>query len=126
MLADPKVKFVVFGEALSRYHVTEDSITSHTDRRLRCGQIIAERHAKALKNYPGSMNLSLAFRISAIFNEAQVAYLAKGKFWRAAWVMARLPFALLKSIIVVAAGSEARRQNFLQAVSGGSDGGAGR
>jgi teichuronic acid biosynthesis glycosyltransferase TuaG len=126
MLAPPATRFVVFDEALSRYHVTKGNITSHTGRRLLCGQVIAERHANALKNYPGSMTLSLAFRIVAIFNEARVAYLAKGDIWRAVWVAGCMPFAVVTSLIKIAAGSIERRKNYLQAAGGGSDGSAGR
>lgn len=115
MLADPAVGFVVFEEALSRYHVTEGNITSHTARRLACGQIIAERHAAALKQYPGSMLFSLAFRVAAIFNEARAAYMSRGRYGLAIWTMARMPFALVKSMSVVLFGRNIhRRRDFLQ------------
>ncbi|MBT3553122.1 MAG: glycosyltransferase family 2 protein [Rhodospirillaceae bacterium] len=115
MLADPANRFVVFDEALSRYHVTEGNITSHTARRLACGQIIAERHAAALKHYPGSMLFSLAFRNAAIFNEARAVYMSRCRYGLAIWTMARMPFALLKSLSVVLLGRNIHpRRDYLQ------------
>jgi glycosyltransferase involved in cell wall biosynthesis len=120
MLADPAANFVVFGEVLSRYHVTAGSITSNTEQRLQCGQNIAERHARALGNYPGSMLASLAYRIAAIHYEAVKANLSNGRIGGAVLAALRFLYCLPKSIWVVLANRQTDRRNYFSAGGGPS------
>mgnify|MGYP002632345418 CR=1 FL=1 len=66
MLKDPAVKYEVFDDALSRYHITAGSIMSHVEHRRRCCIDIALRYAPDLRCHPGSALASLWFRILAI------------------------------------------------------------
>jgi len=70
ILAIDGATFTVFPEALTRYHVTDGSITSFTARRTACSLRIARRHA------PGF--LDLWFRILVIHYEALRAYTSGG------------------------------------------------
>jgi teichuronic acid biosynthesis glycosyltransferase TuaG len=54
--------FRVEPDALTRYHITPGSITSHTDRRLECSRLIARRHAPGWADH--------RYRIIAIHYEA--------------------------------------------------------
>lgn len=77
MLKDPAVKYEVFGDALSRYHITPGSIMSHVERRRRCCIDIALRYTPDLRRHPGSALASLWFRILAIHKEAMDAHVAR-------------------------------------------------
>ncbi len=70
VLKRPNMVFQVTPAALTRYHVTPGSITSHTKRRLDCGMTVATRHAPSMAD--------LRYRITAIHYEAMRAALARG------------------------------------------------
>ena len=91
LLEPPGTPFHVFGEALSRYHVTPGSIMTHTERRLGCCLDIARRYYPALRRRPGWPLASLWFRIAAVHYEAFAAYRACGRWGAALWTLARLP-----------------------------------
>ena len=73
LLADPQMKFTLFGEALARYHHSGGSIMTHTDRRLACCKIIALRYLRALKDRGHPVYQSLWRRIFNIYAEAALA-----------------------------------------------------
>lgn len=81
--------FLVGAQALTRYHVTAGSITTHTRRRLDCGLRIARRHAPS--------GADLRYRILAIHYEAVRAALAQGRWLAALGYLAELPLRLLTS-----------------------------
>ena len=83
ILQDRNHRFEVFGEALTRYHVTDDSITTNTRRRVRCGLEIALRFAPALKGRPGGIYRNLWIRIAILHVEAYRAYRDRGRTIRA-------------------------------------------
>ncbi|MBO6948169.1 MAG: glycosyltransferase family 2 protein [Rhodospirillales bacterium] len=70
LLADPSTKFTLFGEALARYHHTEGSIMSHTDRRIACCREIALRYLPALKARGGFALPKLWRRLAIVHGEA--------------------------------------------------------
>ena len=74
MLREPGAEFLVFDQALSRYHITPGGIMSHTARRLACCLEIAGRYAPDLKARPGSALGGLWFRVLAVHHEAVRAY----------------------------------------------------
>jgi glycosyltransferase involved in cell wall biosynthesis len=76
ILQDRKLAFEVFDEALTRYHVTEGSITAHTERRIRCCLAIALRFVPALSS---GKYASLWMRTLAIHLEAYRAYRARNQ-----------------------------------------------
>ncbi len=95
MLKEPGARFEVFGEKLSRYHITSGSIMSHIERRRLCCMEIARRYAPALRRHPGSPLASLWFRIAAIHYEAFTAHRTKGDRLAALRVVLLFPAALL-------------------------------
>ena len=76
ILQDRSVAFEVFDDALTRYHVTEGSITAHTERRIQCCLKIALRFAPTL---PRSRYAGLWIRTLAIYLEAMRAYRTRGQ-----------------------------------------------
>jgi len=106
MLAAPESRFRLFGEALTRYHVTPGSITSHTERRLDCTLEIADRHVADIGKRGGSKIASLWFRVAAVHYEAIMAYRSLDNMARASLVLARLPGKLMRATLdaVIGAG----------------------
>lgn len=70
VLGNPNTRWAILPVALTRYHVTPGSITSHVARRLECTMTVALRHARRLP--------SLWFRVVAIHKEAFDAYRQRG------------------------------------------------
>lgn len=103
LLADPNARFILFGEALARYHHTEGSIMSHTDRRIACCREIALRYLPALKARGGFALPKLWRRLAIVHGEA--AHAQPDRKW---------------SFVFGAAGALAR--DTLNALSGGAGG----
>ncbi len=95
MLRGIGAPFLVFDDALMRYHVSPGSIMSHTERRIRCGHAIAVRYFPDLKTRPGAALISLWFRIAALHMEAFNAYMARGALLRSIACVGALPVRLL-------------------------------
>ncbi|MEX0694510.1 MAG: glycosyltransferase family A protein [Rhodospirillales bacterium] len=70
LLADPGTRFTLFGEALARYHHSEGSIMTHTERRIACCTTIALRYAPVLKARQQPVYRSVLRRIANIHMEA--------------------------------------------------------
>ena len=51
LLSQPGTKFYVFDEALTRYYISPESITSQTRQRLINTLDIADRHARTLRSH---------------------------------------------------------------------------
>lgn len=69
LLADPNARFTLFGEALARYHHSEGSIMTHTERRIACCTTIALRYAPALKARQQPVYRYMFRRIANIYME---------------------------------------------------------
>jgi glycosyltransferase involved in cell wall biosynthesis len=95
MLADPGARFLVFDEALSRYHRTPGSVMSHIDRRRRCCMAIARRHVFDLRRHPGLPLASLWFRTVAVHKEAFDAHRARNDMIAAMRTLLALPANLI-------------------------------
>ncbi len=104
MLKKPGARFEVFGDRLSRYHITSGSIMSHIDRRRRCCMEIARRYAPELKRHPGSALASLWFRTAAVHYEAFTAHRAKGDRIAALGTVLLFPASLLTATLSCLAG----------------------
>jgi teichuronic acid biosynthesis glycosyltransferase TuaG len=96
MTRDPTATFLVFGEPLLRYHISEDGIMGHTARRLKCCLIIARRYMPDLKRRSGSGLSSVWFRITALHLEAIRAFSRKGLVMQLLMTALALPFSLIK------------------------------
>ena len=114
LLREPGTSFLVFGEALSRYHVTPGSIMSHTGRRLKCCLDIAGRYFPALRNRPrhrpGGALVSLWYRIIAVHGEAARSYRRGGETRAAIRTAAALPLALVRLTLVAVTGARRDRR----------------
>ena len=95
LLRQPEASFEVFDQALSRYHVTPDGITSHTWRRLRCVLEIAVRFAPDLKSRPGPALMNVLYRGLAVHFEALSALKGRGDFLGVLGICLHLPFSLI-------------------------------
>ena len=95
LLSTPGTKFQVFDEALTRYHISPESITSRTRQRLINTLDIADRHAKTLRGHSRFPLFSLWFRIFAVHWEAIATYVAVGTPWNCLSVLIGLPAQLL-------------------------------
>ena len=96
LLSTPGTKFQVFDEALTRYHISPESITSRTRQRLINTLDIADRHAKTLRGHSRFPLFSLWFRIFAVHWEAIATYVAVGRPWNCVLVLIGLPAQLSK------------------------------
>ena len=95
LLSTPGTKFQVFDEALTRYHVSPESITSRTRQRLTNTLHIADRHAKTLRGHSRFPLFSVWFRIFAVHWEAIATYVAVGTPWNCLSVLIGLPMRIL-------------------------------
>jgi len=91
--------FEVFAEDLTKYHVQPAGITSQTDRRLKCGIVIALNHAPKLRAHPGHPMLSIWFRIIAIFYEALSVYFSRGEIFHAARTLILMPLVTVRATV---------------------------
>jgi len=91
ILSAQDIKFKVFDEYLTKYHVRRESITRQTDVRLACTIKIAERYVPALRQHGGSVILSLWFRLMAVHYEAIRAHISAGKYVSALKVILKIP-----------------------------------
>jgi glycosyltransferase involved in cell wall biosynthesis len=90
------VRFHIFGEALARYHVTADSISSRTAERRRCAMIILLRHAAALRGRGRGGKLNALVRAAIICRQAAASFQGQGKPAAAFAALVSAPFTVLK------------------------------
>lgn len=78
LLAEPGARFMLFGEALARYrHDAPNSIMSHTERRIMCCRVIAERYLPALRARGAPVMRIFWRRLAIVYAEAARAQPAK-------------------------------------------------
>ncbi|MGB0630875.1 MAG: glycosyltransferase family 2 protein [Alphaproteobacteria bacterium] len=92
ILQNGERSFEVFDGTLTRYHVTEGSITANTERRIRCCLDVALRFAPALKS---GRYVNLWTRTLAVYLEACRAYHSHNQSLRALWAALRAVPALI-------------------------------
>ncbi|MDH5747905.1 MAG: glycosyltransferase [Rhodospirillales bacterium] len=114
ILKAPDARFLVFADALSRYHITPGGIMSNTERRLDCCLRIASDYARALKDRPGSPLMHLCYRVLAVHFEAMMSYKERNKFTAALWTLARAPFSMIAHSIRFLFAIPKERTDFLQ------------
>ena len=113
LLREPGTPFTVFEAPLARYHLTGGSIMSHTQRRLDCCLVVAERFAPDLRRRPGSMAASLVFRIASVHWEAAQVYRAGGRWGALTALIAAAPFRTLAVLARVVVGRPPPRKAYL-------------
>lgn len=106
LLADPETRFTLFGEALARYYHVDGSIMSHTDRRIACCRVLAERYLPALRARGASGLLNQCRRLAYIYMEAANAQPARriGYVLQFFVEVLRTAFAPLKPVAPVLSG----------------------
>ncbi len=92
------VAFHIFDEALTRYHISVDSISSRVAERRRCAMIILLRHAGALQGHGRWGKLNALVRAAIISQQAQASFQAQGKTVAAVAALIRAPLAILKVV----------------------------
>ena len=95
LLNCPGVRFGVFDQALTRYHVEPNSISSQTNQRLKNALEIACRHAPMLRLHPGSAFKSIWFRIIAIHIEAAIANFNKKRIFSGLQAVIIIPYRIM-------------------------------
>jgi teichuronic acid biosynthesis glycosyltransferase TuaG len=81
LLSRPNTSFIVFDEALVRYHHTPGSIMSFTERRVDCTMIIAFRYAGTKSsNTDAITRRALLFRLLIIHVEAIRVFAVNGRW----------------------------------------------
>ena len=113
MTRDPGQLFLVFGEALLRYHPSPGGIMSHTARRLACCLKIAQRYIPDIKQRPGGGLSDIWFRVAALHVEAIRAYGKRGEIPGLLLTVVKLPLSLLTMTIFYFAGSPQPRGHYL-------------
>jgi teichuronic acid biosynthesis glycosyltransferase TuaG len=113
VLAPTNRTFVVFEDVLSRYHIVQGSIMSHTARRLRCCMDIAHRYANALKGRTPSPLKDVLYRVLAIHYESVTAYRNQGRYWAVLGVLSGLPCRLAGAALALLDGTQKERRDFL-------------
>lgn len=103
----------VFAEALTRYHVTPNSITSQVELRRRTSWRTLRRHFPALKGRSRSPRIVAMMRAAIIYRQAAHAYRSAGNSLGALSALFRLPFRVA-SVITFRAGGAVDRPDFLR------------
>ncbi len=94
--ANKEVSFHIFSGALTRYHVTANSISSRVAERRRCAMAILLRHADALKGQGIWGRLNALLRAAIVARQASASFQAQGKTAAALSVLALAPLSVLK------------------------------
>ena len=115
VVCEPDARFRVFDDVLSRYHVQPHGIMSHTDRRLRCGLVIARRYAPRLKARPGWALVSLWYRVVALHKEAVEAHWTGGRPGAALRTLVLLPPSIVANTWAALFGGRWERPRYLSA-----------
>lgn len=90
------VTFHIFGAALTRYHVTADSISSRVAQRRRCAITILLRHAGSLQGQGKWGKLYVLLRVAIISQQARASFQAQGKSLAALGALIRAPLTILR------------------------------
>ena len=113
MTSDPTATFLVFGEPLLRYHMSNDGIMGHTARRLKCCLLIARRYMPNLKERSGLGLFSVWFRVTAIHFEAICAFAKKSFYVQLLMTVFSLPFSLIKMTGLYFFGKPCQKRKYL-------------
>lgn len=112
-ISRPGMRHHVFAEALTRYHVTPNSITSQVELRRRTSWRTLRRHFAALKGRSRSPRTVAMMRAAIIYLQAAQAYRSAGNSLGALSALFRLPFRVA-SVITFRAGGAVDRPDFLR------------
>ena len=80
LLSDRSKSFLVFDDVLARYHIVDNSIMSHVDRRVGCCRKIALRHNGHISGSRFRQLTELALRGLIVYREAFNAH-QKNRLW---------------------------------------------
>ena len=113
----PRLGYTVFDENLTRYYVTDRSITSMVRLRRRSALVILRRYAFRLKNRRGLAFVWSGFRALIIHAQATQAYVSKKQYGKALIECFLAPFSLLSALYALTE-TEYKRPDFLQTLPG--------
>lgn len=109
----PGMRHHVFAEALTRYHVTPNSITSQVELRRRTSWRTLRRHFAALSGRSRFPRAVAMMRAAIIYLQAAQAYRAAGNYPGTFSALFRLPFRVV-SVVAFRSGGGVDRPDFLQ------------
>lgn len=112
-ISTPGARHHVFADALTRYHVTPNSITSQVELRRQTSWRTLRRHFSALKGRSRSPRIVGMMRAAIIYLQAAQAYRAAGNTSGAFSAICRLPFRVA-SVLLFRTGGAVDRPDFLQ------------
>jgi teichuronic acid biosynthesis glycosyltransferase TuaG len=95
VLSEPDARFHVFADTLILYHITEGSISSHTERRLHCCLRIAKQFRPTLKGKTTVPLFAFWYRILSVHYEALRTYLDQKRVFATFSIVLRFPVNLL-------------------------------
>lgn len=93
---DGKGRMSVLPRALTRYHVTANSVTSRVAERRRCALLIAARHAASLRGRTALWTGTVLTRVAIICYEAALGFWRQRRRFAALQSFATFPLALTK------------------------------
>jgi len=93
--ADSRTRFAAFPEALTLYHITPGSISTHVELRRRAALVILHRHWKKLRGHVRSPLLIASLRVLIIHLQAAQAYAGQGRHLAALSALLMAPAGLL-------------------------------
>ena len=109
-------RFLVFNDALLRYHLFEGSITSRVDERLACNIAILRHHVHDLRRNPGPLVRPVVLRSLAIHLEAVRGHAARRRYRRALFSALRTPVTILSGLVALKT-APYQRANFMEEVT---------
>jgi teichuronic acid biosynthesis glycosyltransferase TuaG len=112
-ISRPGIRHHVFAEALTRYHVTPNSITSQVELRRSTSWRTLRRHFRALRGRSRSPRTVAMMRAAIIYLQAAQAYRSAGNSFGALSALLRLPFRVA-SVVAFRTDEGTDRPDFLQ------------
>ena len=103
LISAPGARFRVFAGALTRNHVTENSISSHINLRRRCAMNILCRHAGRLRGHGRVPLYNVALRALIIHAQAAIGHVSRRQYLRAAGDCLLIPAGLTSAAWALAA-----------------------
>ena len=95
VLGPPDRTYRVIDAPLTRYHISNNSVTSHTARRLHCTLAIAEQHVPTLRDRQAAVWTNYWYRILAVHYESITVYAKQRRPVQLLWVSCALPVRLI-------------------------------
>ena len=101
ILSLENVTFHIFGESLTRYYVTKNSISTRIGERRRCARIILLRHIDNLRIKSNFAKFYAVIRSFIVFYQAASSYWAQGQSYSCVLTIVYMPFSLVRVLVEI-------------------------